>query len=337
MKIDPHDYKGLRKQIALQKKQAWDLETAVDWSVGVDLQKPFLPLDHEAIAFPGASSEQTLALSQWIGLVVNATISEMEDALPNLKYHGWEKIIRAYPVNPEIKELGELFFEEEAKHAKAFSRYLDAFCQEVGVEPHELKKFLPRAFGSFFQAAITKNAEAGGHAFWWVVAAVEEVSINIFKEMLKFRGELDPLFYQLHRRHLEEEARHANYAYLMLQVIQDRPANIRRRLFQKTDFLFSQLVAKPWVIKELSKFFEVGQLSSAHPFFKTLESCVPLCQNLSIPELSRRMFYSAPYVSWILNPNWARGVGSVRKDQGALPVPFKDVSSVTLDIPKKSI
>lgn len=319
---DPLDYETLRRQVKLQRKLGWNIDTDIDWRLGINAQRPFLPLDDHAIAFPGASAEQELALSQFMGLVVNATVSEMEDALPRLKYAGWRRVLEAYPVGPEIEELGELFFDEEAKHARAFGRYLDLFCQTTGVEREELGSLLPRAFGSLFQKRIADNAIHGGHAFWWVVATVEEVSISIYHQILKHRQLIDPLFFQLHRRHLEEESRHANYAFLMLDLVNRKSGGWRDQLHRKTDYLLSQLAAGPWVFAELYKFFEVKKLKKKHPFFEVLASCIPLYERMPKLALVRRMFVAAPYVSWLLNPSWRELHKELALAHGAFVPPF---------------
>ena len=74
---DPTKFELLGRQISLQRRMAWDLESGIPWKLGVDTGKILLPLDDANIAFPVASAEQRLALSQFMGLVVNATISEM--------------------------------------------------------------------------------------------------------------------------------------------------------------------------------------------------------------------------------------------------------------------
>lgn len=300
--IDPFDYAELGRYLKHQRKAAWDVETCVDWKMGVDSSKQLLPLDEANIAFPGASKEQALALSQLMGLIVNSTISEMEDCLPRLRKFAWEDVLSDYPVGPELRELGDQFFAEEAKHAKAFKRYLEIFCKDSGIELEELDLLLPKSFGSHFQSAIISNAKSGGRAFWWVVSNVEEVSINIYQGIFRNRAETDPLFLQLHRRHLEEESRHANYAYLMLNLMDHRRLGIRGWWHRKADFSWAQLVAMPWVLGELHKFFKVKDLRKHHPFFEVLASCIPLYESLSFSERVRRMFIAAPYVSWILNP-----------------------------------
>lgn len=327
---DPFDYPSLARQIALQKRSAWDLSNDIPWQLGIDLDKSFLPLDDEALAFPGASAEQRLALSQWMGLVVNATIAEMEDALPKLRLSGWQRILEEYPVGPEMWELGDLFFEEEAKHSQAFSRYLTMFAETTGIDRATLDALLPKAYGSFFQRSITKNALSGGHAFWWIVEAVEEISIAIYAELFRSRRAIDPLYFELHRRHLEEEARHANYAFLMLKVVDLSETTLRRFLHKRVDLLVAEIVSGPWVVTELYKFFRVKELKDQHPFFATLASCIPLYESLSKKEAVQKMFFAAPYISWLLNPSWRKKQLALARDHRALHLRLKEPDAVQL-------
>jgi hypothetical protein len=327
---DPFNHLELAEHLALQKKLAWDVETCVPWSIGVDTNKLLLPLDDSNIAFPGASAEQVVALSQLMGLIVNATISEMEDCLPKLKQYAWDDVIKKYPVNPEFIELGEQFFTEEAKHASAFKKYLNAFCTAHGVDVEDLDLLLPKAFGSHFQASIIRNAKAGGQAFWWVVSNVEEVSINIFQGIYRNRQSVDPLYYQLHKRHLEEESRHANYAYLMIELMKHAEPGLRGWWHRKTDFTWAQLVAAPWVITELYKFFKVKDLQHKSEFFKVLASCIPLFESMSQSEKIKRLFVAAPYVSWILNPNHRKLHISATRDFKSWMLPFPKAQKVNL-------
>ncbi len=122
MRVNPFDHEALRAQIQSQKDHSWDLERDVPWEKGIDKECFLLPLDEDSIVFPGASAEQRLALSQYTGLVINATISEMEAVIHKLKDSAWRSVLKSYPVNPEMIELGELFFSEEGKHSELFSR-----------------------------------------------------------------------------------------------------------------------------------------------------------------------------------------------------------------------
>ncbi len=292
---------SLEKQVALQKEQAWDLEDDIDWSQGVDLSKYFLPLDKESIAFPELNPTQRLALSQLLGLVINSTIGEMEGVIDRLRDVAWEELLRRYPVNPEMRELGELFFAEEQKHARAFARYIEVFCASTGVPRQSLERLMPKSYGSHFLAAIRANARAGGFAFWWVVAGVEEVSIQVYQMMHKHEAKLDPLFFNVHRKHLEDEARHRGYAFLMLELAQSSPGSLKERLVRKTDLMLAQVMTAGWVLAELHRIFDAAALKDEHPFFKTIAECLPAIKKVGLFELGRRLFKSAPYISFVLN------------------------------------
>jgi hypothetical protein len=323
--VDPFDHEELARHLKLQQRMAWRVDDCVDWSAGVDPSKMLLPLDSESIAFPGASKEQSLALSQLMGLIVNSTISEMEDCLPRLKKFAWDDVLNDYPVGPELRELGEQFFAEEAKHASAFKKYLGLFCDGAGIAFDDLDLLLPKSFGTHFQSAIINNAKSGGRAFWWVVSNVEEVSINIYQGIFRSRDTIDPLYFNLHRRHLEEESRHANYAYLMIKLMDQRQSGIRGWWHRKADFTWAQLVAMPWVVGELHKFFKVKDLRHRDPFFEVLASCIPLYEAMPFQDRVRRMFVAAPYVSWLLNPNHRSMHRDVVMQDKAWVLPFPEV------------
>lgn len=315
---------SLAAQIELQKKHAWDLEKDIDWKMGVDPEKFLLPLDADAIAFPGASESQRLALSQLMGLVINATIAEMEDVIHKLKDSAWNGLLRKYPVNPEIRELGELFFEEERKHSRAFDRYIQIFCESQGIARADLDRLLPKSFGSLFLKAIIANANWGGCAFWWVVASVEEVSIELYKQIHKYKKEIDPLFYTVHRKHLEDEARHRSYAFLMLELIEKTETGPIQKLFRKGDLLCAQIFSAGWVLAELHKVFEVEALRGRHPFFAELATCLPLLRKVPPATLLRRFFVSAPYISLVLNAKNHRLTLRAAKQQHMPLVPLPD-------------
>ena len=188
---NPYNFEALKKQLQLQKRHEFDLDTCVDWERAIDLERFFLPIDEQAIAFPGADADQQRVISQLMGLVVNHTIAEMEDVADKLKGVAWQAVLDDYPVGPELEDLGTQFFAEEKKHAEMFRRYYHKFCSQQDMDPEQLKEILPLAYGSRFQRAIRRNAENGGHAFWWVVALVEEVAVGIYQQLYKFRNQID--------------------------------------------------------------------------------------------------------------------------------------------------
>jgi len=321
---NPFDEHKLGLQVSSQRQHAWSLEDDIEWSRKIDTSKPFLPLDADAIAFPGASAEQRLALSQWMGLVINSTVSEMESVINKLRDSAWARVLREYPVNPEMEELGVLFFEEEEKHSRAFNRFNRLFCSQTGIDPDDLDPLLPRAWGSHFLHGVLKNANAGGGAFWWAVATVEEVSIQLYKDLHQSRHIVDPLYYELHLRHLEEESRHRNYAFLMLEVMSRARSGLKHRLLAKTDLLTSQVLTTGWVLAELQKIHKVRAVRSRHPFFEVLASALPLLENFSGRELLHRLFVSAPYLSVILNTRHHKQTMEEATRLGALGIPFPE-------------
>jgi hypothetical protein len=323
MRANPFDYAALRAQIRWQRERTWDLERGIAWEIGVDHSRCFLPLDQDAIAFPGASEEQRLVLSQYLGLVINATISEMEGVIHKLKDVAWNQVLRRFPVNPEMWELGELFFEEEIKHARMFGRYNQIFCESAGIDPGKLHALLPRAFGSMFQKAVIANARGGGHAFWWLVASAEEVSIEIYRAIRLHQSTMDPLYHLIHKKHLEDESRHRNYAFLMLALIEQQGMpSLSSFYHRKTDLLFAQAFSTAWVLTELSKVFDARALAKDHPFFETLASCFPLVRQVPLHELARRLFVTGPYVSLVLNTRNQRNTTLTAEEHKVLQFPF---------------
>ncbi|HXH75589.1 MAG TPA: hypothetical protein VNJ08_11520 [Bacteriovoracaceae bacterium] len=314
----PFDDEALHLQLLVQKKHGWDLENDIPWDLGIKTDAFLAPLDEDALVFPGASAEQRIVISQLLGLMVNQTISEMESSMPKLKLLAWENKLKAYPVNPEMFELGELFYEEERKHALSFIRYQELFCKTNNIEPHELNQLLPCALNSNFMKAITWNAEQGGASFWWLVAAVEEVSVQIFKSVNKCRKEVDPLYYHLHQKHAEEEIRHENYAFLMLEVDHAQRKNLKQNLINKTDLLLAESAATPWVLTELTKIYRARDLKHKSPFFEILASCIPLMENMDKRRLIKNLYKDSPYVSWLVNPNMKTKHHEMQKKTGAL-------------------
>jgi len=296
-----YDSNNLRNQLEYQKSHVWNLEDDIPWSLKIDMEKGFLPLDKDSIAFPNASSKQNLALSQFMGLLVNSTVAEMEDVAVKIRDVAWRQVLDSYPVNPEMYKLGEQFFAEEAKHSLLFKKFNQMFCESNNIDPKELDMLLPKAYGSQFQKAIIKNAKAGGHAFWWVVAMVEEVALLIYQNLYKDRKQIDPLYFQIHKKHFEEESKHTNYAFLMLDLIKTRNKSLKQKVHSKFDLIYSELFSIPWIISELRKIQNVRNFASRNDFFYTLNSCLPLMKNLSTIDLTKRLFVSAPYVSLILN------------------------------------
>ncbi len=296
-----YDDLSLEKQAATQQAKAWDIDTQIPWDRGVDSSKFFLPLDADALVFPGLGAAQRRTLSQYLGLVINATIAEMEGVIDLLRRPAWEDMLQKHSANPELWALGESFFAEEKKHSVAFNRFIEVFCQVEGVKLASLRRLLPQGRGSSLLAAIRMNAEAGGFAFWWLVAGVEEVSVQIYQMMHKHEKALDPLYFAVHRMHLEEEARHRSYAFLMLELAQEIPSTLKEKLIRKTDLILAQTMTAAWVLQQLSRVRVAKELRDEHPFFQELSSCLPALSKVPLWKVFHNLFTSAPYIGFVLN------------------------------------
>lgn len=316
------DSEKLLAQTERQRKATWTLEEGLPWAQGVDPTKFLVPLDDDAVLFPGATPEQRLAISQMMGLVINATIAEMEAVIHKLRDIAWESLLDRFPVNPEAHELGELFFEEEAKHSLAFRRYNTVFCKSLDIEETTLQTLLPQAFGSSLLGRVISNARSGGNVFWWIVSAVEEISIEIYQMLHPHARHLDGLYFQLHRRHLEDEARHRSYAFMMLDLVDRAPQTLFRKLAGKTELILAQSWTAAWVLGQLQRIESVRLYEDQHPFFKTLSGCLPLMHQLWWGERIRRLFFRSPYVSLVLNPNHHRHTRKIASRLGVLQLPW---------------
>lgn len=298
----PDDERALTKILERQKKLAWDFEASLPWARGVDLSRPFVPLDHDNLVFPEASREQRLILSQYLGLVIAQTFAEMETALVQAKEFVWRQQLELYPISPEFEALGHEFFAEEEKHSRMFRRFLRAFAEQTGIAPLDLHEILPAVSGTVLQKTLKLNSDIGGHALWWVLTLVEEISILIFKQMRPFKKGLDPLYFEIHRRHFEEEVRHSPYSYWMIEHLYKRHKSLSGLVFRKTDLVLAQGLEIAWAFSSLSRIKNAFWLRKKHPFYATLLSCVPLLRKLGPVEAIRRLFVTAPFVSLLLNP-----------------------------------
>ena len=331
----PDDEVALAKLLERQKKLSFDFEKGVNWRAGIDLTRYFVPLDTDALVFPNASPEQRLVMSQYLGLVIAQTFAEMETALTQAKEVVWKKKLQLYPVNPEFEALGDQFFAEEEKHSRMFRRYLEVFAQETGVTYEELTSMLPTVSGTILQKTLKLNSEIGGHALWWVLSLVEEVSILIYKQLQPFSKKMDPLYFELHRRHFEEEVRHSPYSYWMIEHLYRRNKSFSNMIFRKTDLVLAQALEITWALSSLSRIRNAFWLRKKHPFYATLTSCIPLLRKLSPIEVIRRLFVTAPFVSLLLNPNYHNDYQTLIGKLRALQIPTPKPQPQSLSAEKK--
>lgn len=302
--FSPDDDVALSLALKKQKKLAWNLEKSILWKRGIDFSKPLVPLDEFNIMFPGPiSPAQKLVISQFMGLLMAATFSETEKALGRLRTEAWESLMQNSATHPEIIQLGEQFFAEEDKHSRAFDRYIDLFAKGLGVDSAVLRSLLPSVNSGWIESRLRRNAEKGGLILWWIVATVEEESTMIFRQMIPFRKVLDPLYYELHKRHFEEEARHMPYAFMILDMCLDRgPFCYQSRM--SLDFMRSEWLKMIWLAMELGKTLRVRQLKEIHPFFAELSALLGNFKMRHIPVILYRFLRRTPYISPFINAQY---------------------------------
>jgi hypothetical protein len=316
-----YNHEQLASYLKRQQEFAWDLEKDFPWDKGINLNTSFVPVQAQDFHLPFADANDLRVLSQYVGLLINSTICEMEKALDRSRKQCWENIMDRFPTNPEMEKLGEEFFIEEYKHSLAFDKYLDIFAQQTNVTREELKDVLPIFDHSKIEKLIRFNGIAGGMAMWWVVAAVEEESIAVYQSLVPHKNNTDPLFYEVHKKHFLEESRHAGYAFLMLDLYRTRASSEMANLFKKTDFLISEILQISWIMGELLKSRKIQKLRSRHPFYEHLARLLPVITSESPWRLIARLFNKTPYISLILNPQRNRHLVKTVNEFGAWKLP----------------
>jgi len=328
--INIYDETYLEKRLHVQKVHQWDFNCDINWNLTVDTNKYLLPLDQSNIIFPGASAEQRLAISQFMGLIVASTISQLEMVAIKLKGPTWDKPLKKNPINPEFRDLGEQFYLEEEKHSRAFDKYIDKFASALDIESEQLRNFLPSANKTLIEKLYSLNAELGGSALWWLVAAVEEESLLFYNLIHNSRHDIDPLYYQIHRCHYEEESRHASYAPMMLEFHYQFSNKLQKNIFSKVEFLMAEVLNMTWTFNQLIKLKSLKSLKAKHPFFDVMYSTVDLLKGQSPLQVLHQLFTSAPYISSNLHLSAHQHVQEMLVRYGAFKMPLPETKKVVL-------
>lgn len=319
------------KQLNLQKSLAWDIDKDILWGP-IDLTKFLVPLDDEALFFPEATYEQRLAISQMMGLVMASAICEMEDSLMRLRPKCWEELIQEHPVNPEFKALGDQFFLEEEKHAASFRRFILRFCQDMGLDPDELRSVLPLVEQTKTEWFLEKHLSSGGAAFWWIIAEVEQEFLYLYHSMRPFAKQLEPLHFQIHKRHFEEEVRHLSFPHLFLKLISERQEGGIMAALRKTDLVFAQGLKVTWTAATLKRLMKIEEKKNQHEFYRTLASVLPMMKQQNLLELSWKLLVKTPYISSFMNHRYHNKFSHIIEELGVWSLPFPKPDPATLGV-----
>lgn len=323
-KVTLYDEKSISKLITLQKDNHWDLEKSIPWSDGINLDKYLIPLDDDAILFPGISLEQRKALSHLFGLVICASIFEMEETLLKLRKEAWVQFYESIPVSPEFVELGDLFFEEEQKHSQCFKRYSELYANTVGIDYQDLRDILPIIDQTKTEWILKQQLKRKGASFWWIVATVEQEFLLLYHSMKPHKEILDPLFFTLHKLHFEEEARHAPFPFLFIDLIKERNPTLLRPMFNRMDLGFAQALQTAWTLSSLKRLNKIKKLKLKHEWFADLEFIINEMNEKSRIKSIWTLMTSAPYLASLLNPNAHRKLVNYADRQGAWMLPFPE-------------
>lgn len=293
----------LKRKLQVQTVQQWDMENDISWELGIDLTKSLLPPVKSPSIIPDGTPEEEHAFSQFMGLIAAAAIAEHEKLIEEIKEYSFDGTLKKYNVSDEFVELGESFFKDEAKHSKAFTKYIDLYAKELNLTPDELKSILPAHHkNSIFCNLFKLNSYLGGMAFWWTVATTEEHSMEIFRIIRPMQKKVDPLYYQIHKLHFEEEVRHSSFAQMMLDLQRSKEAPFLSRVLRKCDFVFSDLLEKAWTIIQLKKLSRVHRFKNRHPLLNTISVVITKINSIPLHKRINLLRGDIDYLSLMINP-----------------------------------
>lgn len=293
----------LKRKLQVQTVQQWDMENDISWELGIDLTKSLLPPVKSPSIIPDGTPEEEHAFSQFMGLIAAAAIAEHEKLIEEIKEYSFDGTLKKYNVSDEFIELGESFFKDEAKHSKAFTKYIDLYAKELNLTQDELKSILPAHHkNSIFCNLFKLNSYLGGMAFWWTVATTEEHSMEIFRIIRPMQKKVDPLYYQIHKLHFEEEVRHSSFAQMMLDLQRSKEAPFPSRVLRKCDFVFSDLLEKVWTIIQLKKLSRVHRFKNRHPLLNTISVVITKINSIPLHKRINLLRGDIDYLSLMINP-----------------------------------
>jgi hypothetical protein len=225
-----------------------DLNTVIDWSLGVDKSLP--PKRRECSNIYGTRHWDVLTEEQRIEMLwqeVALSASQfiwLEEALNPLFFRLLHRHHRRVP--PAIREYMVIFCREEIVHTQMFRRYLKLAGLPVYGAPD---------LQYFFEELVTMHPAVGVLCVYLGEALAEEA-------VMRQQGPgIDPLTRQLFYEHHREEARHLAFGRAICEAFFERaPARAKERMGQLIRGMMSSLVPEytygPEIARHLS--FDIG-------------------------------------------------------------------------------
>jgi hypothetical protein len=327
--LDVHQPDRIHTLVDLMRRKAWDLDRDLAWDTPIDTTKPLLPLAQIERMFPGLVADERLVLSQLFGLVVAQIFSDAECFLNKTRELLWGDFTRLFDGHPALLELGTQFFDEERKHAEMFRRYITLWLGARGLDPQRFFDEQPRFSESWQHRVILRNAARGGLAFWWIVLLAEEESPLIYRHLEDAPDDIEPLYLQIHRKHFEEEARHATFAYTAMAYLADGLSGPRGAVRRRADIVLAQVMQMSFMAQAIWRRRRTMPDPSVHPWIATVVAAMRKVERLPARHLFRVFFREptimGPFLNYRFHRNMVEMVATRRL--WSLPLPRVDATA----------
>ncbi len=219
----------------------------VPLSMSIDRSRMFTcptlsPLWHDPV-FRELTASQQLRYNQLVGLMQNELICFFEQELAG---NVLPSVLKGEPaMSRELANSLQHFLEEERQHTPMFRR-LNRLAEPswyAASDYHILR--LPRIFLAALRA-IARRPFIFPMIFW-IMLMMEERTLMISRRYAAMDPqELDPLFAATYRAHAEDEVRHVQLDWHLLeQFYQDRPTWVRKMNARLLEWMLFGLFLKP--------------------------------------------------------------------------------------------
>ncbi len=325
--LDVDNPARIERLVDLMRRKAWDVDRDFDWQAPIDVDKPLLPLAQIDRMFPGLDAGEQLVLSQLFGIIVAHVFSDAELFLNKTREALWPDFQRLFAGHPALLDLGTQFFDEERKHAEMFRRYIQRWLSARGLDPERFAAQQPRFSESWQHRAILRNARGGGLAFWWIVLLAEEESPLIYQYLEAAPEALEPLYVRVHRKHFEEEARHATFAYTAMAYLADRAPARHRAVHRRTDVVLCQALQWSFMLQAIVGQRRRMRAAPPHPWVEAVAGAMKKVQRLPLRHLFRVMFREPTLVGPFLNFRFHANMVEMARTRRLWSLPLPNVTA----------
>lgn len=325
--LDVEDPERMARHLGVMRRRAWDLEADFDWNAPIDVTRPLLPLAQVDRLFPGLEDDERLVLSQLFGIVIAHVFSDAEQFLNKTRDLLWPQFTQMFAGYPQLIELGTQFFDEERKHSEMFRRYIRRWVEARGLDPLRFEERQARFSESWQHRVIHKNAARGGLSFWWIVLLAEEESPLIYKYLEEDAETVEPLYLRVHRKHFEEEARHATFAYTAMAFLADRMPPAKRAVRRRTDIMLCQFLQWSFMLQAMRRERQRRDEGPEHPWVHTVNRAMRKVERLPARHLFRMFFREPTLLSPFMNYRFHKNMVEMVETRRLWSFPLPKVSA----------